>query len=76
MRRRFSNLCCYVIPVHELTKCVTEVLKRCLGLTAGRNGPTPTTHNDVAYLCGTLPPRAALPFAPICRHGHASPDAL
>jgi hypothetical protein len=29
MRWWYSNFYCYVIPVHELTKCATEVLKRC-----------------------------------------------
>jgi hypothetical protein len=60
MHRRSSNLCVCVIPVHELSKCVTSVPERCSGLTAGPNGSRPVIRDDVAYLGGTrLPPRAA-----------------
>jgi hypothetical protein len=53
-------LCVCVIPVHELSKCVTSVPERCSGLTAGPNGSRPVIRDDVAYLGGTrLPPRAA-----------------
>jgi hypothetical protein len=59
MHQRTSNLCCCVNPVHELTKCVTEVPGRCSGLTTGPNGYKPMTRDNVAYICGSPrhPPR-------------------
>jgi hypothetical protein len=57
-----SNLWCCVIPVHELTKCATEVHNRCSGLTTGPNGSRPVTRDDVAYLCDTRLHPAAVPI--------------
>jgi hypothetical protein len=59
MYDRSSNLCCCVMSVYKLTKCVMPVSNHCLGLTAGPNGSRPVPRDDVACLCGThLPPHA------------------
>jgi hypothetical protein len=50
------------MSVHELTKCVTKVPNRSLGLNAGPNESRRVTHDDVACLRGTRLHGAAAPI--------------
>lgn len=52
IHERSSNLCCCVISVHKLAKCVTQIPDRCLSLIP--NGSKHMTRNDVAYIPGSL----------------------